>query len=92
MTISALDDADSFLSDFAESVDIGGKDVTGIFDADGIIIDDIGTTQPVFECRTTDIEDWPRGTILTRDSVIYAIRYIPPDDQTGFTVIQLERQ
>lgn len=92
MTISALDDIDAFLSDFAETVDIGGVDVSGIFDAAGVIIDDIGTTAPIFKCATTDISDWPRGTILTRDSVTYAIRYIPPDDQTGFTTVQLEKQ
>jgi len=92
MTISPFDDADAFLSDFAVTVTIGNKQVKGILDTEGALVNFVDTLTPIFECKTSDIEDWPRGTNLVHGDITYRIVAIPPADGSGFTMITLERQ
>lgn len=72
---------------------IGGKPVSGIFDADFVAIrGELGDTEsarPVFMCATEDVEHVEYGTTARINSTNYTVRGIQPDG-TGITVLVLE--
>lgn len=91
--ITPGDDYEVFLSDFAKDVVINGAlTVTGILDAPGLQTAFVESTDPTFECKTTDLATVSRGMTLVDGGTTYKIVVIPPDDGLGFTKIILERQ
>jgi hypothetical protein len=74
------EDPSEFLSDFAETADVGGNPVSGIFDARFATAFDIAGTDPVFLCSQQDAEAILRsGMTLRIRGTEYSVTGIEPD-------------
>lgn len=91
--IDVADDLDIFLSDFAQEVTIGSTKIIGILDEGSVETAFVDSIKPSFQAKTSELSVHPRGTLITKcDGKVFKIVTMPPDDSTGLTTIDLERQ
>ena len=106
MTVETDADRLSLLSDHGEPATFSPGNVwpnrssaaatiTIIFDSDYVELDtersSINSNNPLCQCRTIDVVDAVRGSVITRTSTAkdYKIVNVEPDG-TGFTLLELE--
>jgi len=63
--------------------------VPGIFLKDFVMINDVETYSPVFDCATSDVSNATNGAKLTLNGVVYTVRGVQPDG-IGLTRLILE--
>lgn len=90
--MSIAEDIPLFFADFGETVNLGGVEVTGIFDLPGEF-DPIGGGIVVGRARLTlpsaSLPADPVGATLMRAGKVYSVRSALPDG-TGVTTLELE--
>jgi len=88
-----FEDQGLFLNDFAVSVKLDGKSVSGILDQEYIEVDFTGSTKPTFLYKLSDRPDVAHNsTLILEDGTSYLVKGPPEPDGTGMNKLILELQ
>lgn len=78
--------------DFGVEATINGLPVDGIFDDAYEDVLNVGSSDPAFTCRTSDVSSVVEADPVIIGGVTYKVAGQPQPDGTGVTVLPLEEQ
>lgn len=89
-----VEDLDVFINDdtpgYAHAI-IGANTVTGLFDNDYTGIDLVGSSDPTFLCKSSDVPLIADGSSIIINGTTYKVAGAPQPDGTGLVLLQLRK-